>query len=89
VPPELDTLILSCLAKDKSARPASVAALSQGLDACADAHAWTPTEAEAWWSARPSSRPPSAAEPASGGPTRRTLLAADLEQRLLDDKRSA
>ncbi|HEY6080916.1 MAG TPA: serine/threonine-protein kinase [Polyangiaceae bacterium] len=89
VPPELDALILSCLAKEKADRPAGVAALAQALDACADAHSWSPTEAEAWWSTRASTRPPSVAEPESNPTTRRTLVAADLEQRLRVGKRTA
>jgi eukaryotic-like serine/threonine-protein kinase len=89
VPPDLEALILSCLAKEKAGRPASVAALAQRLDACADAHSWTQAQAEAWWATRASSRPLSSTEPVASGPTRRTLVAADLEQRLLDDKRSA
>jgi hypothetical protein len=89
VPPDLEALILSCLAKDKAGRPASVAALAETLESCADAHSWTSTRAEAWWATRRSSHPPAAAEPASGELTRRTLVAADLEQRLFDGKRSA
>jgi eukaryotic-like serine/threonine-protein kinase len=89
VPPDLEALILSCLAKDKAGRPPSAAALAATLESCADAHGWTSTRAEAWWATRGSSHPPTAAAPASGELTRRTLVAADLEQRLLDGKRSA
>jgi eukaryotic-like serine/threonine-protein kinase len=89
VPPDLEALILGCLAKEKAGRPASVAVLAQRLDACADAHSWTQAQAEAWWSTRASSRPPSTTESVASGPTRRTLVAADLEQRLLDEERSA
>jgi len=49
VPPDLDQVILSCLAKDPRQRPQSAEALSQRLLACRDAH-WSQAQAQAWWS---------------------------------------
>ena len=51
VPPELDALILDCLARDREARPASAAAVARRLDRVALATPWTPQRAEQWWSA--------------------------------------
>jgi serine/threonine-protein kinase len=49
VPPDLERVILACLAKAASARPASARALRAALDACTDARGWTEAHAEAWW----------------------------------------
>jgi hypothetical protein len=49
VPPALDALILECLAKDPSARPATATLLGQRLAATIPADAWTPDAAHAWW----------------------------------------
>jgi len=49
VPPALDALITSCLAKDREARPVA-AELVIALEALALAHPWTREEARAWWS---------------------------------------
>jgi serine/threonine-protein kinase len=50
IPPELDALVLSCLAKDRDQRPASARDLLQRLDAVRLAHAWTEARAREWWS---------------------------------------
>jgi serine/threonine-protein kinase len=49
IPPELDALVLSCLAKDREQRPTSARDLMQRLDALPLAHAWTEVRARAWW----------------------------------------
>ncbi len=49
IPPALDALILECLAKDPTARPASAAVLSERLAATVAADAWTVNAAHAWW----------------------------------------
>jgi serine/threonine-protein kinase len=49
VPPELDELILECLAKEPSARPANAIELGRRLGACIVAEKWTDEMAEAWW----------------------------------------
>ena len=48
VPPELERLILECLAKAPGARPAGAPALMEALGRC-DAGEWTQAEARAWW----------------------------------------
>ncbi len=60
----LETLILSCLAKDPSNRPTGARALAQELDACRGAREWDREQARAWWterSSRATSRAASAA----------------------------
>jgi eukaryotic-like serine/threonine-protein kinase len=49
VPPDLERVILACLAKDPDARPASAEALARALERCAGAGGWTNENAAAWW----------------------------------------
>ena len=49
IPPELDALILECLAKEPSARPANAVELGRRLGACVVAETWTDEMAQAWW----------------------------------------
>jgi eukaryotic-like serine/threonine-protein kinase len=49
VPPDLEALILSCLAKDAAERPASAAKLLRALSLL-EIEEWTEDEATAWWS---------------------------------------
>ncbi len=49
VPPFLDDLVLRCLAKSPSERPASAAEMAQEIAASGLAHAWTVERARAWW----------------------------------------
>ena len=49
IPPALDALILSCLAKDPSARPQTARELSQRLAEIGDAESWTEESARVWW----------------------------------------
>jgi serine/threonine-protein kinase len=51
IPPELDALILSCLAKNPDDRPQTARELSQRLAAIEGASAWTQERAAAWWAA--------------------------------------
>ena len=48
IPPELERLVLMCLAKNPEARPRSAAELSQSL-ACIDVEPWTEVQARDWW----------------------------------------
>jgi serine/threonine-protein kinase len=48
VPPELDALVLSCLAKEPEERPAALE-LGQRLEGCEGLAGWTPSHADAWW----------------------------------------
>jgi len=50
IPPRLEALVLACLAKRPSDRPASAADLRRALDEI-DVEPWTEDRAERWWSA--------------------------------------
>jgi serine/threonine-protein kinase len=49
VPPELDRLVLECLAKDPAERPQTARELSRRLGEIAVAEAWTEEHARRWW----------------------------------------
>jgi serine/threonine-protein kinase len=49
IPPALDDLVLSCLAKDPSRRPQSAKELSLRLAELEGLSAWTPDRARDWW----------------------------------------
>jgi serine/threonine-protein kinase len=49
IPAALDALILECLAKDPSARPASAEELDRRITAIDVSDAWTGEKAHAWW----------------------------------------
>lgn len=49
LPPELDALILECIAKDPSQRPATARALHARLQAIPFDTPWTHQRAEGWW----------------------------------------
>ena len=51
VPPDLEAIILDCLAKDPDARPQTADELTARLDGVRLSHAWTPARAREWWSA--------------------------------------
>ena len=69
IPPDLERLVLHCLAKRPGDRPASAAELAAALAACRVAH-WTAAEAELWWQRHlpPTSSLRSFAQPVSGTP---------------------
>lgn len=46
---DLERLVLQCLEKNPARRPQSAAELRAALDRCANAFAWTPERARAWW----------------------------------------
>jgi hypothetical protein len=57
IPPDLDALVLSCLAKDREQRPQTARDLLRRLDAVALEKPWTESRALAWWNAHlPSSQ---------------------------------
>lgn len=49
VSPDLEKLLLACLAKDRERRPADGAALRAALEACRVEGSWTQADAQAWW----------------------------------------
>jgi hypothetical protein len=49
IPPELDRIILDCLAKDPADRPESASALYRRLAECPVPDAWSRDRALAWW----------------------------------------
>jgi serine/threonine-protein kinase len=48
IPPELDRIVLDCLAKDPEARPSTAVELLRRLSACG-VQPWTPERALQWW----------------------------------------
>ena len=81
---DLEALILSCLAKDRDARPASAAALRVALLACRDAKDYDVAEARRWWQEHGASLRRSKPVPdrAAGSAT---AMAIDLRDRPLGD----
>ena len=51
IPPDLDALVLSCLAKEREHRPQTARDLLRRLDTIALDHAWTDERAREWWKA--------------------------------------
>lgn len=49
ISPDLEALIMQCLAKTPEQRPSSAEALDAALEHCAAASAWTHEDAEKWW----------------------------------------
>jgi hypothetical protein len=84
---DLERVVLRCLAKDPSERPASAAALAAELGACADAGLWTVPDAESWWARFGAERAP--VPEVVREPPRMTVCAVDLKRRLRERKESA
>jgi hypothetical protein len=49
IDPDLEKIVLQCLAKDPKQRPPSAARLEEALAQCRSAAAWSRPQAEAWW----------------------------------------
>jgi hypothetical protein len=65
VPPDLEAVVLACLAKDRSARPADARELRRMLLACECASRWTAERARSFWQSDFAARRP--ADPAEPG----------------------
>src|SRR5262249_25612136 len=52
IPPELEQVIMTCLAKQPSDRPSSAAALEAQLRALPDPGDWGDADASRWWDQR-------------------------------------
>jgi eukaryotic-like serine/threonine-protein kinase len=64
IPPDLDEIVLACLAKQPADRPQSADELGARLAAVGVAAEWTPRRAEEWWNTNRPMVPAEVAEPA-------------------------
>ena len=62
VSPELDAVVLACLAKRPEERPADAAELAARLAACPTREPWTEEQAQRWWDLHLPYTPPAAGE---------------------------
>jgi serine/threonine-protein kinase len=77
LPPELDALVLACLAKDAGDRPQSAADLARRLAAVPLERRWTEQDARAWWASRGCARARNQIEAAKTLPQRTMKVAFD------------
>lgn len=74
IPPDLDALVLSCLAKDREHRPSSARDLLQRLDAILLSQPWTDARAREWWNVHlPRNRSDARTNGEGGLPAQRNL----------------
>jgi len=57
IPPDLERIVLRCLAKKPADRYPDTPSLAQDLEACADAPNWSPRHAALWWRDHPGPGP--------------------------------
>ena len=81
VPPDLEAVLMRCLAKSPDERFATAEALADALDECGRATPWPVAEAARWWSRRVEARTAASPPPVSGTDPLPTL-SIDLEGRI-------
>ncbi|MBI5537021.1 MAG: serine/threonine protein kinase [Deltaproteobacteria bacterium] len=75
IPARLEAVILRCLAKKRSDRPASAAELLEALRGCDDTPVWTVDDSRRWWKERaPAVRTATSRAPDSSGEASRGLV---------------
>jgi hypothetical protein len=84
VPPDLEALILACLAKRREDRPASGEAMRAALSACADATKYDVDAARTWWHNRGAELRAHGKEKGSAAPG--VTMAVDLRGRSLQGR---
>lgn len=77
IAPELERLLLGCLAKDPDSRPSSAQSLEAALAHCPGASSWMPDDARSWWRKHDEHRSPRA----EGTESIAAPLRIDLEDR--------
>lgn len=87
IPPELDELILECLAKEPSSRPENAVELGRRLRACVGADEWTDEMADAWWAENMNA--PQTSDTGSAASPARTDSTLSVSTAFLDENRPA
>jgi serine/threonine-protein kinase len=57
IPPDLEAVVMACLAKQPGDRPRSAEKMSEMLSRCKGYGDWTQAKAQQWWSSNRSSLP--------------------------------
>jgi len=89
VPPDLDALVLRCLAKDPGERPQTAAELAEALRNCDAGGSWSTADAERWWAEVGKEHVAEPVTDVSGEQPCLTVCAVDLKRRFAERLRSA
>jgi serine/threonine protein kinase len=89
VPPDLEAVLLDCLAKDPSKRPENAAVLRERLRSCQAYGEWDGDEARRWWRERSTTLSewrtrrvgPNGVDSSTKGPPPGSLLSVDVQAR--------
>jgi hypothetical protein len=83
IPASLESLVLSCLAKDPADRPASASVLGQALAALGDVDPWSARDGQGWWDTQGASvRAAAMADRGKSSGSLSSTVAVDLRDRL-------